>query len=194
MCSFQGCGRISFEPCFQPTRVQTLQRITGTAGQCLALPVNDGIIQKHSSQYSGLMSIYLQGVCSSLPFYLSKHIWCPVAGASNRNVCFPEDACSLFMQFCALVVWLRSVRQKSPPVRLEEIFPATLVEVGHVVIFPLCMFQSQWHEQYMFPIKNILNLSYQWLTPSLSFRQQELLLSLREPLHFIHLSMLLPRI
>lgn len=73
--------------------------------------MNDGIIWKHSSQYSGLMSIYLQGVCSSLPFYLSKHIWCPVAGASNRNVCFPEDACSLFIQFGALV-WLCSVGKK----------------------------------------------------------------------------------
>lgn len=73
---------------FFPPRAQTLQRISGTAGQSLAPSVNDGIIWKHSSQYSGLMSIYLQGVCSSLPFYLSKHIWYPVAGASKRNVCF----------------------------------------------------------------------------------------------------------
>lgn len=74
------------------------------------LPVNDGIIWKHSSQYSGLMSIYLQGVCLSLPFYLSKHIWCPVADASNRNVCFPEDAYSLFIQFCTccMAMWCQT--------------------------------------------------------------------------------------
>lgn len=97
------------------SRVQTLQRISKTARQCLALPANDGIIWKQSSQYSGLMSIYLQGGCSSLPLYLSKHIWCPGAGASNRNVSFPLDACSLFLQFCALVVWLSGIWQSIPP-------------------------------------------------------------------------------
>lgn len=83
------------------------------------------------------MSIYLQGVCLSFPFYLSKHIWCPVAGASNRNVCFPEDACSLFIQFCALV-WLCGTRQNKPLVS----FLATPVKVCQAVIFPLCVFQS----------------------------------------------------
>lgn len=88
------------------------------------------------------MSIYLQGVCSSLPFYLSKHIWYPVAGASNRNVCFPEDACSLFIQFCALVVWICRIRpkKKRPLVTKKgEIFLTTPVRVCDAVIFPLCV-------------------------------------------------------
>lgn len=89
---------------FLLTSIQTLQKISKTAGHLLALPANDGIIWKHSSQYSGLMSIYLQGVCPSLPFYLSKHIWYPVTSTSDRNVCFPEGACSLFV--CILIVWL----------------------------------------------------------------------------------------
>lgn len=80
-----------------------------TTGQSLPLPKNDGMIWKQSSQYSGLMSIYLRGVCSSLPFYLSKHIWCPVVEASERSVCFPGDACSLFIQLAALVVRLWAV-------------------------------------------------------------------------------------
>lgn len=46
MCPFQGGGRISLS---QQTRVQTLQRISETAGQGLALAVNDGIIWKQSS-------------------------------------------------------------------------------------------------------------------------------------------------
>lgn len=50
------------------TRVQTLQRISKTAGQHLALPVYDGIIWKQSSQYSGPMSIYLQGICHPFHF------------------------------------------------------------------------------------------------------------------------------
>lgn len=50
------------------TRVQTLQRISKTAGQCLALPVYHGIIWKQSSQYSGPMSIYLQGICHPFHF------------------------------------------------------------------------------------------------------------------------------
>lgn len=82
-------------------------------GQCLLLPVNDGMIWKQSSQYSGLMSIYLQGVCSSLPFYLSKHIWCPVVEASKSSVCFPVDASSLFLQIGALVVGLWGVWKKN---------------------------------------------------------------------------------
>lgn len=134
---------------FQPTRAWTLQRISRTAGQCLALLVNDGIIWKHSSQYSGLMSIYLQGVCSSLPFYLSKHIWCLVAGASNMNVCFPEDACSVWYSFYALVVPVFSVRQKSPLVTIGEISATTLVKVSHAVVLDMCVFQSQWHKQYV---------------------------------------------
>lgn len=80
-----------------------------TTGQCLPLPKNDGMIWKQSSQYSGLMSIYLRGVCSSLPFYLSKHIWCPVVEASERSACFPVDARSLFIQLAALVVRLWAV-------------------------------------------------------------------------------------
>lgn len=87
---------------FLPTRAQTLQRISRTGGQSLALSVNDGIIQKHSSQYSGLMSIYLQGVCSSLPFYLSKHIWHPVAGTSKRNVCFQRKPAVYLYSFVHL--------------------------------------------------------------------------------------------
>ena len=58
-------------------RNQCLVRKCRAVGQRLVLPANDGIIWKRSSQYSGLMSIYLQGVCSSFPFYLSEHIWCP---------------------------------------------------------------------------------------------------------------------
>lgn len=83
-----------------------------TTGQCLPLPKNDGMIWKQSSQYSGLMSIYLRGVCSSLPFYLSKHIWCPVVEASERSVCFQAEACSLFIQLAALVVRLWAVWEK----------------------------------------------------------------------------------
>ncbi len=85
------------------------------------------------------MSIYLQGVCSSLPFYLSKHIWCPVAGASNRNVCFPEDACSLFIQFCALVVWLCGVRQNRPLVRGGDFSCYSGQGVSCCVISTMCV-------------------------------------------------------
>lgn len=132
------------------------------------------------------MSIYLQGVCSSLPFYLSKHIWCPVAGASNRNVCFPEDACSLFIQFCALVVWLCCIRQKRPHVRKGEIFSACSgQDMSYCDISAVCVLVTITQtihvtsEEHLKPATfNVLSHSENSFWAYVS--------------HFIHLSMLLP--
>lgn len=114
-----------------------------TTGQCLRQPENDGMIWKQSSQYFGLMSIYLRGVCSSLPFYLSKHIWCPVVEASKRSVCFPVDACSLFIQLAALA-WLWAVWEK----QTSRLAPRNVTM--HWQSFQVHGFwpqwQSDWHE------------------------------------------------
>lgn len=133
-----------------------------TAGQRLPLPVNEGIIWKQSSQYSGLMSIYLQGVCSFPPSYLSKHIWCPVVEASKRSVCFPVDACSLFMQICALVVRLWAVWEKQ--MSCFEL----LLEMSACIdrCFDVCRFQPRWQNQDTSPIKSISILPNQVPTPS----------------------------
>lgn len=132
------------------------------------------------------MSIYLRGVCSSLPFYLSKHIWCAVAGASNRNVCFPEDACSLFIHFCCALccMAIRCQTKERPPVRNGEISPAALLKVRRTV------FHSHWHVQYMLPINTIFK---PLLSKAATFHVLQTAGTPVEPLHFIHLSMLLPR-
>lgn len=129
------------------------------------------------------MSIYLQGVCLSFPFYLSKHIWCPVAGASNRNVCFPEDACSLCMQFCALRY---ATSDKLGCLNSLNILLVTHVKGCYSMILTLRNIDIK---QFLVPINNSYNPSNQYQSPSLSFRQQEPLLSQG----FIHLKMLLPR-
>lgn len=137
MCSFQGCGRISTGGQIPAHQGPNSSEDIRTARQYVALPANDGIIWTHSSQYSGLTSIYLQGVCWSLPFYLSKHIWCPVADDSNRNVCFPEDAFSLFMLFFTL--WLPSARKERGVLSEQRRFGLVWC---HDVIFLWCIFHS----------------------------------------------------
>lgn len=123
----------------QPLWFELFRGFKKTAGQRLPLPENDGIIWKQSRQYSGLMSIYLQGVCSSPPSYLSKHIWCPVVEASKRSVCFPVDACSLFIQIGALVVWLWAIWEKQ-----TSCFVLLLVSPRVDHCFEVCGFQPHW--------------------------------------------------
>lgn len=122
------------------------------------------------------MSTYLQGVCSSPP-YLSKRIWCPVVEASKRSVCFPVDACSLFIQIGALV-WLWAIweKQTSCFVLLPEMSP----HGDHC--FDVCVFQSvtepghKSNKKHFNSPKSSANL----LSPS--FRWQGLQLSVEEPL------------
>lgn len=84
------------------------------------------IMWDQSSQCCGLMSIYLWGVRSSLPFNLSKHIWCPVTGIANRSICLPQDACSwraLFVCTCYIAV---QGRTKEPLCQIGKVFPVSL--------------------------------------------------------------------
>lgn len=157
--------------------------------------MNDGIIWKHSSQYSGLMSIYLRGYAHPFRFISASTYGALLQAPPTGTSVFQRMPAVYLYSLLYLLYDYAVLEENRPLVRIGEIFLALLVKVHDTVLFPLCVcvFQSQRHKQYMVSVENVWNLPNHWLPSPLSFRPQELLLSLRELLHFIHLSVLLPR-
>ena len=193
MCSFQGCGRtcLSQFPAHQGPNssedIRDCRTVPGTTSKWWNnLETQQPILWSDEYLPTGGMLI---------PSVLSQQAhMVPCCRRLQQERLFSRGFLQfIYTVFCTCcTAWLCGVRQKRPLVRIGEIFLDALVKVCLAVIFA-CMLQSQWYKQYMVVIKNVLNHPNQWLLPCSSFRQQELLLSLREPLYFIHLSMLLPR-
>lgn len=91
VCSTQGCGRV---PLRQLTRLQHCHQVLRDSRDA-AWHGRKKMMELFGNRAVGalsLMSIYLRGACSCLPFYLSLHIWCP----DTRRVCF-HSGCRQFI-------------------------------------------------------------------------------------------------
>lgn len=170
----------------RPPRFQLFRGYKKTAGLCLPLPVNDGIIWKQSSQYSGLMSIYLQGVCSSPPLLSQQAHMAPCCRSLQKKRLFSSGCFAmlwgLFIQTGALVVWPWAFLSRFAPWNVTtETRPR----------FHECGFLPRWQSHDTGPIKSISILSNHLLpTPALQTRGRTPIDAKRSPFAY---SVLLPQ-